>query len=391
MSSLATESWTWYGLTWVVVVVRMISRVILQGSVKKLQVDDALMAFAMVCDTVIMVTINIIATTNSNLIDPNDKTELTPDNIREREYGSKMVLVAEQMQILTIWAVKVCLLIMYNRLTMSLRQNIAVKVVAAYVALGFVVMEVLYLGVWCRPFHQYWAVPPDNIQCSAATNHLITNTVLNISSDIMIILIPIPVFLQSRIALKKKLVLCSVFAMGSFTILCAILNKYYSFTQPFGVEWTAWYIRESSTAIITANLPLTWTLFRRLFSLHSFVGSSKDRNTTTSQFRSTGHSQNLRSGALSGIRSVVRPEPAQIDRSDSQEEINRAYGIPLKIYHKYEVEIHSAPAEDSDGSSISRSEGIITTVKGGLGNVDRHDDAGLGEGTASIVKITSGV
>lgn len=45
---------------------------------------------------------------------------------------------------------------------MSLSQNIAVKAVAAYVAIGFVVMEILYLGVWCRPFNQYWAVPPDN-------------------------------------------------------------------------------------------------------------------------------------------------------------------------------------------------------------------------------------
>lgn len=45
---------------------------------------------------------------------------------------------------------------------MSLKQNIAVKAVAIYVAVGFVAMEVLYLGVWCRPFDQYWAVPPEN-------------------------------------------------------------------------------------------------------------------------------------------------------------------------------------------------------------------------------------
>jgi hypothetical protein len=45
---------------------------------------------------------------------------------------------------------------------MSLKQNIAVKVVAGYVAVSFVIMEILYLGVWCRPFHQYWAVPPEN-------------------------------------------------------------------------------------------------------------------------------------------------------------------------------------------------------------------------------------
>jgi hypothetical protein len=57
-----------------------------------------------------------------------------------------------------------------------LPQHIIVLGVAAYVAAGFVrcrytlqysrlidlqvVMEILYLGVWCRPFTEYWAVPP---------------------------------------------------------------------------------------------------------------------------------------------------------------------------------------------------------------------------------------
>ena len=34
----------------------------------------------------------------------------------------------------------------------------------------------------------------------------------------MIILIPMPVFLQSKIAPKKKLILCGVFAVGCFTV-----------------------------------------------------------------------------------------------------------------------------------------------------------------------------
>ena len=45
---------------------------------------------------------------------------------------------------------------------MSLGQNLAVKIVAGYVVASFIVMEILYLGVWCRPFSEYWAVPPDN-------------------------------------------------------------------------------------------------------------------------------------------------------------------------------------------------------------------------------------
>lgn len=64
-----------------------------------------------------MVTMNIIARTSSNLMDPSEPTELTPSEISEREFGSKMVLVTEQMQLLTIWLVKGCLLIMFNRLT----------------------------------------------------------------------------------------------------------------------------------------------------------------------------------------------------------------------------------------------------------------------------------
>jgi hypothetical protein len=56
------------------------------------------------------------------------------------------------------------------------------------------------------------------VQCSAATNHLITNTVFNISTDIMIILIPMPIFLRSQINLRKKAVLCGVFALGTFTV-----------------------------------------------------------------------------------------------------------------------------------------------------------------------------
>lgn len=47
-----------------------------------------------------------------------------------------MVLVVEQMQCITIWLVKTCILIMYHRLTMSLRQNLAVKIVAGYVFLS---------------------------------------------------------------------------------------------------------------------------------------------------------------------------------------------------------------------------------------------------------------
>jgi hypothetical protein len=61
---------------------------------------------------------HVVLNTSSNLIAPNEnQSAFTPEEIKERIYGSKLVLVVEQMQILTIWLIKACLLIMYNRMT----------------------------------------------------------------------------------------------------------------------------------------------------------------------------------------------------------------------------------------------------------------------------------
>ena len=67
-----------------------------------------------------MVGMSIISQTSSNLIDPSENVVLDAEEIAIRVYGSKWVLVVEQMQIMTIWLMKYCLLLMYNRLTFVL-------------------------------------------------------------------------------------------------------------------------------------------------------------------------------------------------------------------------------------------------------------------------------
>lgn len=77
--------------------------------------------------------------TSSNLIEPGeDITKFTDADIKTRVYGSKLVLVVEQMQILTIWLIKACLLIMYGRMTTVLPQRKIVIATAIYVGVTFV-------------------------------------------------------------------------------------------------------------------------------------------------------------------------------------------------------------------------------------------------------------
>ncbi|KAF2475525.1 uncharacterized protein BDR25DRAFT_103436 [Lindgomyces ingoldianus] len=270
----AVESWIWYTFAVSVVFIRLISRSLLFGSLMRLQYDDWIMGiFVTGCYTVLIVMANIEAKSQSNLLPPGfDVSTLTSEEISAREYGSKIVIVVEQMQIAVIWACKACLLILYHRLTrmVASKENVAIKLLSAYVALGFVVMEILYFAAWCRPFWQYWAVPTGSSQCNALIDHRITNAVFNISSDLIMLCIALPMFIRSLLPLKRKLILCCIFSLGVFVILASVLNKYYSFAKPYEPTWIFWYARESSTAIIVANLPFTWTLLRKIFNLGAF-------------------------------------------------------------------------------------------------------------------------
>ena len=42
---------------------------------------------------------------------------------------------------------------------LGLKERVAVKALGYYCLLGFAVIQITYLGVWCRPIQQYWAVP----------------------------------------------------------------------------------------------------------------------------------------------------------------------------------------------------------------------------------------
>ncbi|KAF2433101.1 UbiD family decarboxylase, partial [Tothia fuscella] len=270
-TSLLVESWVWYALGVFIVFARLISRALLFRSIKKLKIDDWMMLATIVPYTALLVTINIVSHTSSNLIMPvEDVSTFSQKDIANRVYGSKLVMVVEQMQCITVWMLKGSFIFLYYRLTVNLGANIAVKCLGWYMGVSFIIMEILYLGVWCRPFHNYWAVPTPNTQCSAATNHLITNAVFNLSSDVIMLGIGLSLFVRSTLPLNRKIILCSIFSMGIFVILASVLNKYYSFTHPFGSQWTFWYVRESSTGILVANMPFLWTLLRRMFKLEAF-------------------------------------------------------------------------------------------------------------------------
>lgn len=253
---------------------RSISRFLLFKDIRKLQIEDWFMLFVFVLYTILIVFLNICADVSTNLIHPDEVASLTAQDIKDRVYGSKCVLVVESMMCAVQWGTKVCLLMLYFRLTENLRQRLVVKVAAGYCAVTYIVMIGLYYGFWCRPFSAFWQTPTPNIQCATQTHHLIVNLVFNLTSDLIIIFIPLPMFIKAHLEMKKKLLLIFPFSLGFFTMVCAILSKNLSFTQPFSVQWIYWYTREASTAMIVANMPYSWTIIRKVFRVKAFLHRS---------------------------------------------------------------------------------------------------------------------
>ena len=82
-------------------------------------------------------------------------------------------------------------------------------------------------------------------------------------------------FLRMKLPWQKKVPLVLIFSLGIFVILAAVLNKVYSFSQPFGGMWSFWYVRESSTAMLVANLPFVWQVWRKITRFDTIAGATR--------------------------------------------------------------------------------------------------------------------
>ncbi|PNY26556.1 Uncharacterized protein TCAP_03509 [Tolypocladium capitatum] len=283
-TSLAIESWILYALGAAAVVCRLLSRRIRLGKWRDLMVDDYLMIFALVNFTGVVVCINEVAQNGSNYMPSEEAAALTPEGVSQAVYGSIMTFVLEIFTLTATWTVKACLLILYARLTWVpltfppalvpppadppsrsntlTKQHMLVKIASVYCAVTYVLVIFLLVFYWCSPTYEYWAVPVRSMQCATYYHHMIFATACNISSDLLLLFIPIPITIKTRLPAKKKIILCCILGLGVFNILAAILNRYYNFSMPNSYVFLFWYVAEVGIAMLVGNLPLCWPILR---------------------------------------------------------------------------------------------------------------------------------
>ena len=90
--------------------------------------------------------------------------------------------------------------------------------IAGYCAIAYTLIIGLLLGYWCHPIYEYWAVPYNISQCATYYSHMIFATAWNISSDLMLLAVPIPIIFKTQLPLKRKVILCCVLCLGVLNV-----------------------------------------------------------------------------------------------------------------------------------------------------------------------------
>ncbi|KAF7597290.1 hypothetical protein BBP40_008133 [Aspergillus hancockii] len=298
---LLIEAVVFWSISVVLFIGRMVSRMIGAGPTKRLSFDDYIMTATFMIYTSLLILIQISARHGTNLFPFEDHKQIIADTqqVKDRIFGSKIVIGLEQCMLFSTWGVKICMLTLFWRLTINIRfLHLYVKIISIYVAVGFVVIMVTYYTVYCRPFQQYWQLPVENMQCATYQHYSITQAVFNISSDAAMLAVPIPLLMKTQLRARRKIILVCIMSLGVFTIIAAILNKVFNFASPLTTTYQIWYIREASTAIYVANLICLWPLLRKIFGLKAFQSSNR-------QYRQHDAQQNKESPGASQSAGTV--------------------------------------------------------------------------------------
>ncbi|KAG8676462.1 hypothetical protein FPOAC2_02559 [Fusarium poae] len=181
-------------------------------------------------------------------------------------YGSQMFLVSLLLYVVILWILKFNMLCLYKRVVRGLWTERFVRPLMVQVVVSLIII-ILTLALTCRPLKQIWQVWPDpGPQCVPQNlTFFILILSFNLSTDICIILIPIPVVLGIQANPLKRFCLWLLFSLGFLCMSAAILRFVAVFKLNQHGGSVMWSLREDCIGIFVGQAPMIRPLFKRRF------------------------------------------------------------------------------------------------------------------------------
>ncbi|KAI5461813.1 hypothetical protein BGZ63DRAFT_444564 [Mariannaea sp. PMI_226] len=274
IESFTIEAWTYLGISLVVIAARIAARWRLLGF-SGLAFDDFLMILAGLLFTAETATAHFVGAywqgLANNAMTDEQRKSLDPSSIEfyKRVHGSQTQLFGWLVYTTLLWTLKLCWLFLFKRLGEGV-DHMKLKI-----TIGFIFVAMTFLGTFliilcsCWPIYKKWQIYPDpgNI-CYPAVSHVQAWTLIwtNLTTDLYIMCIPMPMIWNARVQKTKKLWLIVMFCGGLATAVfgglrCGYILKGGTKGPQLAGEWSC---RESFVAILVTNVPVLTPLVRRL-------------------------------------------------------------------------------------------------------------------------------
>ncbi|KAL6722052.1 hypothetical protein ACLMJK_001157 [Lecanora helva] len=167
---------------------------------------------------------------------------------------------------------KVAILLFYLRINPDRNFRFAVFGVL-FVTISYMVAMVLALIFQCDPISGFWDVQVHlTAKCVSTAKLYLANSILNVLTDFMVLLLPIPMLVALQVGLKQKVLIWSAFAAGSLTAILSTVRAYYISRLIHSTDPT-WTVQlptvlttvETNLTIICSAVMLLRPLIRRHF------------------------------------------------------------------------------------------------------------------------------
>ncbi|CAG9975525.1 unnamed protein product [Clonostachys byssicola] len=367
LNSFLVESYTYLSLGLLIILLRTFTRVRQVGFVG-LALDDYAMLGIIIPYTSESIMAQAVGqqfhgVSNSGMTDA-QRAALSPDSDEYgwRVAGSKVQVAGWCMYISVLWGIKLSLCAFYSRLTDGVH-GYRPKILGGYAFLGVTYLFlILCFLLSCQPMHKFWQINPDpgNL-CQPALSklYILSTLILNLTTDIYLILIPIPMLWGTQLPTFKKLTLVVVFSGAMFVMAAAIVRSIVIFQNEIDGprQGSSWAIRESFVAVITSCMPVIWGWLK--IKLKPFLGSLLSSQTKKTgpepgsiMLGDTNDGSTWRSAKnTTTSRTITSRAMPDEERSSSELSLNTALGGPKgssKGGIKKEVAISVSSAKAAD-------------------------------------------